>query len=161
MQDFTIKRNHQFKERFALLLTIVYMKPNDIDLEDICSTAPAKILPSQLGLPPSIFEIFATQLGNFQKRSIPQLKLGEGTNYEIRFQNKRKCFNVVSLYRESFGVDMEDLCININLWISRFYDNLTYRCFVYCCMHFSLAWFGASFSIRNHLITPKNVLFCI
>ena len=78
--DFTIKTNHQCKGRFDLLLTTVYMNQNDIDHADICSTPPAKILPPQLGLPPSIFEIFSTpQRGKFQKSPTPQLG---GSNYD-------------------------------------------------------------------------------
>ena len=52
---------------------------------------PAKILPSQLGLPPSIFKIFSTpQLGKFQRSPTLQLKLGGGTNYGtgINFQGQ-------------------------------------------------------------------------
>ena len=48
-----------------------------IDHNDMCSTPPGKILPPQLGVPPSFFEIFSTtQLGKFQKSSTPPAKVG-------------------------------------------------------------------------------------
>ena len=58
------------------------MNQNFFDHYDMCSNPPGKILPSQLGVPPSFFEIFSIPPAwQISEKSYPPAKVGGGTNY--------------------------------------------------------------------------------
>ena len=77
--QFYYQRNHQFKERFDLLLTIVYNTQNYIDHDYICSTPSYHYISSTFAYP-KLFEIFLTQsLVNFRKVLPPSYSWGART----------------------------------------------------------------------------------